>query len=217
MKTAIPIYPGVTQLDFAGPAQFLSLVPNMSIDILWFDTQPVMTDSGFSIQPTMAFENAPRYDVLILPGGPGQNAILQDETYLEFIRKHAAQARYVVGICTGSITLGKAGLLNGIRANSHWAFREQLAIFGAEPVDERVVMDGKFITGGGVSAGMDIALFLISKLTDSNMARLIQLLVEYEPDPPFRAGRPELAGPELTAAARGIIEKIPFLEEIGKS
>ena len=205
MKTGFLIFPGVTQLDFTGPIQMINLVPGMDVDLVWKDLNPVQTDAGFSVNPTMTIEEAPQYDVILLPGGPGQSHILQDDAYLEFVRKQAEGAKYVVGVCTGSITLAKAGVLEGRKANSHWAYTQHLGEFGAEFVDERVVVDGKFITGGGVTSGMDIALTFISELAGENAAKLIQLLVEYEPTPPFQAGRPELAGEQLTQMARAMI------------
>lgn len=198
------IFPGVTQLDFTGPLQFLNLIPGVNVELLWKDTNPVATDSGFSINPTMTHEQATNFDVIVLPGGPGQRAILNDDSYIQFVHKQGLAARYIMGVCTGSLTMARAGLLQGYKAGCHWAFTEQLAQFGCEFVDERIVVDRNRITGGGVTAGMDIALQLIAEVAGESVAKTIQLAVEYEPAPPFHAGRPELAGPVLEAKVRSM-------------
>ncbi|MEL6338731.1 MAG: DJ-1/PfpI family protein [Myxococcota bacterium] len=188
------IYPGVTQLDFTGPAQLLSQMPRAEIVVAWKNTKPVPTDSGFSINPTHAFEDVPPLDMICVPGGPGQGDMMDDEEVLSFLRHHGDQARYVTSVCTGSLLLAKAGLLDGYAAGCHWAWREKLSDFGARPVDERVVVDRNRITGGGVTAGIDFALTMIAEIAGERTAKGIQLAFEYDPTPPFSTGSPKRAG-----------------------
>ncbi len=206
MPRSIPIgfliYPRVTQLDATGPAQVLSRVPGAEIHMVWKNTDPVETDSGFSILPTIGFDECPPLDVLCVPGGTGQRVLMQDETVLAFLRRQGRQARYVTSVCTGALLLGAAGLLRGSQSACHWAFREELRAFGAEPVAERIVRDGNRITGGGVTAGIDFGLLLAAELAGEDAARSIQLFLEYDPQPPFDSGSPEKAGEKLTAAVR---------------
>lgn len=198
------LYPGVTQLDATGPAQILSRVPGAVIHMIWKSLDPVQTDAGFSINPTDDFANCPDLDVLCVPGGIGQRPLMADTDVLAFLARQGAQARYVTSVCSGSLLLGAAGLLKGYRSACHWAFREALPMFGAEPVAERVVRDRNRISGGGVTAGIDFGLTLAAELAGEEVAKEIQLFVEYNPAPPFTAGSPEGAGPELEARVRAI-------------
>ncbi len=202
------IYPDVTQLDATGPAQILSRMPGAVVHMIWKTEEPVRTDAGFSIMPTDTLESCPNLDVLCVPGGPGQKQLMDDEELLVFLRRQGEGARYVTSVCSGSLLLGAAGLMNGYKATCHWAFREMLPTFGAEPVAERIVKDRNRITGGGVTAGIDFGLALVAELTDEDTAKIIQLSVEYDPHPPFDTGTPEKAGPELEAQARSILENI---------
>ena len=217
MKIGFLIYPNVTQLDFSGPIQFLSMMPNTKVDVVWKDKHPVNTDSGFTLNPSMSFEEAPQFDVIVVPGGPGQRAIVDDTSYVDFVRDQGSKARYIMGVCTGSLILGRAGLLKGYRAGCHWAFSDELAQFGCTFIDERVVIDRNRITGGGVTSGMDIALRLIDIIAGEMVAKTIQLALEYEPVPPFHAGRPELAGPQLEAVVREMFNKSGLLSNEEKS
>ena len=196
------IYPGVTQLDATGPAQVLSRVPGAVIHMVWKNLDPVPTDAGFSILPTDSFGSCPDLDVICVPGGRGQSPLMADAVVLQFLATQGAQARYVTSVCGGSLLLGAAGLLNGYRSACHWAFREMLPNFGAEPVAERTVRDRNRISGGGVTAGIDFGLVLAAELAGDEVAKEIQLALEYDPAPPFDAGSPEKAGPELTAKVR---------------
>ena len=200
------IYPGVTQLDATGPAQVLSRLPNAIIHMVWKDLKPVSTDAGFSINPTDTFDSCPQLDVICVPGGFGQRALMDDADTLAFLRGQAGDARYVTSVCSGSLLLGAAGLLYGYRSACHWAFLDALRMFGAEPVAERVVRARNRITGGGVTAGIDFGLTLAAELAGDDVARAIQLFLEYNPQPPFDAGSPERAGPELEARVRKLIE-----------
>jgi len=160
----------------------------------------VATGKGWRIEPTTRFAECPPLDVLCVPGGSGQIALMEDEEVLAFLRRQAATARYVTAVCTGSLVLGAAGLLRGYRAASHWMSRDQLALLGATPVDERVVIDRNRITGGGVTAGIDFALTVVAALCGEEAAKRIQLALEYDPQPPFDCGSPEKAGPARVAA-----------------
>lgn len=198
------IYPGVTQLDATGPAQILSRVPGVVIHMIWKTRDPVPTDAGFSINPTDDFATCPDLDVICVPGGIGQRPLMADAEVLAFLARQGEQARYVTSVCSGSLLLGAAGLLKGYRSACHWAFRDALPMFGAEPVAERIVRDRNRMSGGGVTAGIDFGLALAAELAGEDVAKEIQLFVEYNPAPPFDAGSPESAGPELEARVRAL-------------
>ncbi len=199
------LYPGVTQLDATGPAQILSRVPGAVIHMIWKTCDPVLTDAGFSINPTDDFDSCPDLDVVCVPGGMGQRALMSDAEVLGFLTRQGEQARYVTSVCSGSLLLGAAGLLKGYRSACHWAFRDLLPLFGAEPVAERIVRDRNRMSGGGVTAGIDFGLALAAELAGEDVARTIQLFVEYNPAPPFDAGSPERAGPEIMARVRAAL------------
>lgn len=196
------IYPGVTQLDATGPAQVLSLAPGAQIHMVAKTLDAVATDAGFSILPTDGFETCPQLDVLCAPGGLGQVAVMRDPESLAFLKRQGDAARYVTSVCSGSLILGAAGLLQGYTSACHWAFRDMLPAFGAIPSTDRVVRDRNRISGGGVTAGIDFGLALAAELGGEAVAKEIQLFIEYAPAPPFDAGRPESAGPELEARVR---------------
>lgn len=196
------LYPGVTQLDATGPAQVLSLVPGAQIHMVAKTMDAVATDAGFSILPTDSFDTCPQLDVLCAPGGLGQVAVMRDPESLAFLKRQGDAARYVTSVCSGSLILGAAGLLQGYTSACHWAFREMLAAFGATPAADRVVRDRNRISGGGVTAGIDFGLALAAELAGEEIAKEIQLFIEYAPAPPFDAGRPETAGPALEARVR---------------
>ena len=192
----IPIYPGITHLDFTGPHQFFSRVPNAKVIVASVGGQPIPADSiTFSGLADLA--SVERCDVICVPGGYGCTDAMRDPVYMASIKRLAASARYVTSVCTGSLILGAAGLLKGKRAACHWAWRDLLTHFGAIPDDGRVVRDRNIITGGGVTAGIDFALTLIAELAGSDAAQMIQLALEYAPAPPFDAGRPERAPKDI--------------------
>ena len=155
LHIGILLYPDVTQLDATGPAQFLARLPGAKLHMIWKTKDPVPTDAGFSIVPTTTFVDCPELDVICVPGGFGQVALMTDAETLDFLRRQAATARYVTSVCTGSLVLGAAGLLKGYRSACHWAWRDLLTDFGAIPVAERVVRDRNRISGGGVTAGIE--------------------------------------------------------------
>jgi cyclohexyl-isocyanide hydratase len=196
------IFPRLTQLDMTGPYEVLARLPNTQVDLVARTLAPVTTDRGMQIVPTVTYETCPPLDVVMVPGGPGQQDLMEDEATLAFLRKQAATAKYVTSVCTGSLVLGAAGLLKGRRATSHWAAIEHLALLGAIPMSEKVVVDGNIVTGAGVTSGIDFALTLAAILEGEQVAREIQLQIEYDPDPPFDSGSPKTALPETLAAAR---------------
>lgn len=196
------LFPDVTQLDLTGPAQFFSSMPGASVDLVWKTRDPVPTDAGFSIVPTVDFSDAPQADVLMVPGGPGVFEMLDDTETLDFVRMQAAGARFVTSVCTGAFVLGAAGLLQGRRATTHWSSHPMLELLGAVPVHERVVRDGNLITGGGVTAGLDFALTVLAELYGDDAARAAQLGFEYDPHPPFDAGHPTSADADQDQVSR---------------
>ncbi|MBK4723379.1 DJ-1/PfpI family protein [Azospirillum sp. YIM DDC1] len=193
------LFPDVTQLDLTGPYEVLARVPGAQVHLLWKTLDPVRSDTGLTILPTTTLAEAPPFDLILVPGGGGINALLTDDEVLGFLEERASRTRFLAGICTGSLALGAAGLLDGKRAATHWASRNFLAAYGATPVAERVVVDGTLFTGGGVTAGIDVALRIVGNLFGVDSAKLVQLAIEYDPQPPFDAGSPDRAGERLTA------------------
>ncbi len=205
-RSGMLVFPNLTQLDLTGPYEVLSWLPGTETLLLWKDLHPVRSEHGLAILPTTALAECPPLDLVLVPGGPGINPLLEDAEVLAFLRRAAAAARYVVGICTGSLVLGAAGLLRGRRAGTHWMSRDLLPAFGAAPVAERVVRDGNLYTGGGVTAGIDVALSLAAEIAGRAAAEAIQLAIEYDPAPPFASGSPETADPAVLAAVRARAE-----------
>jgi cyclohexyl-isocyanide hydratase len=206
IRIGMLLFPQITQLDLTGPFEVLARVPEAEVSLLWKSIEPVTSSTRLTLQPTLALADAPQFDVLVVPGGAGAIPLLEDQETLQFLRHQAKRARYVTAVCTGSLLLGAAGLLDGYEATTHWAYHELLAACGAKPIKNRVVVDRDRITGGGVTAGMDFALRLAAELCGEDTARAIQLCLEYDPEPPFRAGTPALAGAELTAQVRAWFE-----------
>jgi cyclohexyl-isocyanide hydratase len=193
------LFPKVTQLDLTGPLQVLSRVPGASIHLVWKRIEPVPSDAVLRLLPTTTYADCPQLDVICVPGGSGADDMLNDDETLGFLRRQAPGARFVTAVCTGSLVLGAAGLLDGYRATTHWSAMQYLARFGAEPTPTRVCTDRNRITGGGVTAGIDFALTLAAVLADATTAQMIQLGLEYDPAPPFAAGSPAIAPPEVVA------------------
>ncbi|GAP96646.1 ThiJ/PfpI family protein [Leptolyngbya sp. NIES-2104] len=170
-------------------------MPDTQVHLLWKTLEPVKSSEGLSLLPTMTFEQCPALDVLCVPGGAiGQVEMMRDEEVLNFLRQQGETAKFITSVCTGSLILVAAGLLQGYRAACHWAFRDQLAMLGVEVRTERIVIDRNRITGGGVTAGIDFGLLVAAKLVGEETAKVIQLVLEYNPAPPFDAGSPETAG-----------------------
>ncbi|MCR9079431.1 MAG: DJ-1/PfpI family protein [Hyphomonadaceae bacterium] len=197
ISVAFLVFPNVTQLDLTGPAQVLSRLGNVTLNLVWKDTEPVPTDAGFPLLPTATFEEVTRADILCVPGGLGTMEVMQDAQVLDWLRKIAADADWVTSVCTGSLVLGAAGLLKGYKSACHWASVDQLEYFGATPVRERIVEDRNRFSGGGVTSGIDFALALAARIRGEDFARFIQLSIEYDPNPPFDAGSPEKVPPEI--------------------
>ena len=200
------LFPDLTQLDLTGPWEVLTRVPGARCHLLARDLAPIASNSGgLAIVPTMTFASAPQLDVLCVPGGPGRLAAMEDASLLAFLVRQASGCRYVTAVCTGSLVLAAAGLLRDRRATTHWMSLQRLARFGAEPIKARVVEDGKFITGGGVTAGIDFGLTLAERLGGRALAQSIQLSIEYDPHPPY-AGSPDAADPAVVEAANARAE-----------
>jgi len=202
LQIGLLVFPKVTQLDLTGPLQVFSSVTGAKVHLVWKRIEPVPSDSVMTLTPTVTFADCPQLDVICVPGGGGQVALMTDPETLDFLRRQAATARYVTSVCTGSLVLGAAGLLKGYRSACHWAWREMLSDFGAVPVAERVVRDRNRISGGGVTAGIDFGLTVAAELAGEEVAKSIQLVLEYDPHPPFDSGSPEKAGPERVQRLR---------------
>lgn len=186
LRVVMLVYPRMTQLDLTGPFEILSRVGGARIELAWKKwRKPVEDASGLKIMPTTAFGMISECDLLFVPGGPGQLELMEDWETLDFLRRMAESARFITSVCTGSLLLGAAGLLKGYRATCHWLSLPQLALLGAVPVSERVVVDRNRITGAGVTSGIDFGLTLAGQLMGEDEARRIALAVEYDPAPPF--------------------------------
>ena len=199
------LYPDVTHLDFTGPHQFLSRLPGARVTVAWMEGGELAVD-GLILAHLTRLEDIQACDILCIPGGFGTTNAMQDAAFLDQIRRLAGMSRYVTSVCTGSLILAAAGLLTGKRAACHWAWRDHLALFGAIPDPARVVRDGNVFTGGGVTAGIDFALTLAAEVAGDAFAKTLQLGLEYAPAPPFNAGRPETAPPEILALSKGFYE-----------
>lgn len=207
------LFPRMTQLDLTGPYEVFTKLPGARVLLLWKTLQPVEDNTGLRMLPHAALHDHPPLDIVCVPGGFGVNALMEDPEVLDWLRTVAATARYVGSICTGSLVLGAAGLLRGRRATSHWSARDLLAQFGATPTAGRVVRDGNVFTGGGVTAGIDFALTMVAELAGTAVAQAIQLQIEYAPAPPFDAGSPETAPPDVLQAVRSATAAARHLRE----
>lgn len=187
------LFDNVTQLDFSGPVQVLSRMPGAQIFVTSKDGAPVTTDCGFSILPTASFSNCPPADIICVPGGHGVRDAIADSAIVAFVRTQAENATWITSVCTGAFILGAAGLLQGRRATCHWGYTHLLPLMGAKHEPARVVRDGNLVTAGGVTSGIDFAFELIAMISGEDVARSIQLALEYDPAPPFTSGTPETA------------------------
>lgn len=205
LQIAMLIYPSMFDVDLIGPQTFLARLGDADVFHVWKDREPVTSDLGLTYRARHDFDSCPKdLDILFVPGGlKGTIPAMRDPAVIGFLADRGAQARYVTSVCTGSLLLGAAGLLDGYRATSYWMVRDLLPLFGAELVHERVVIDRNRITGGGATAGLDFGLTLASLLRGEDHAKTIQLLVEYDPQPPFDAGAPERAPAEIVEGIRG--------------
>ncbi len=212
------LYPGLTQLDMTGPAQVLARMPGSKLHFVWKDIE-VIRDGALAFLPTETFNMCPQLDMICVPGGYGCTAMMEDEEVLNWLRTQAKGAQYVTSVCTGSLILAAAGLMTGYKAGCHWAWRDQLALFGAIPVAERVVEDRNRISGGGVTAGIDFAFRIVERLHGRDTAEMIQLAIEYDPTP-LGGGTPETAHKEILEAtlremtARGLDQRLAGIKSV---
>jgi len=198
------LYPRLTQLDFTGPYEILARMPGAEAIIASKDGGSLVTEMGLTFANLRALADIDRADMIMIPGGPGQTQAMLDPVFMAEVKRLGEGAQYITSVCTGSLILGAAGLIKGKRAGTHWAYRDLLPIFGAIADDARVVRDGNCITGGGVTAGIDIALSIVADLAGEDTAKMIQLAIEYAPAPPFSSGRPETAEPKTVEAVKSL-------------
>ncbi len=187
------IFPDMTQLDFTGPYEVFSQMPGCEVRVIAATLQPIAARGGLKFIPDTAMADAPPLDLVFVPGGPGVGPLMEDRAVLEFLRRQSQQAKYVTSVCTGALVLGAAGLLKGYRATTHWLSLDLLPVFGTTAMPDRVVFDRNRITGGGVTAGIDFALSIAGEILGADAAKSIQLLIEYNPAPPFACGHPATA------------------------
>ena len=202
MDIGLLVYPRHTPLDLIGPWEVLARLPGARTHLIWTRPGPVQADGGIEISATISFSDAPMLDMLVVPGGPGQLSLMKHTLLLEFIRECAESSSWVCSVCTGALLLAQAGVLRGRRATTHWLARDTLRAFGVEVLDDRYVFDGKFATAAGVSAGIDLALELVRRVSGDETACEIGLQIEYDPAPPLDCGSPAKAPPAVVQRLR---------------
>jgi cyclohexyl-isocyanide hydratase len=208
LNIGILIFPRMDQTDATGPLAVMSRLPDAKVHMIGTERGPFPDMRGLILTPQMTFDDAPALDLLLVTGGPGQQALMNNDGLLEFIRKHVAAGKPLFSVCTGALICGAAGILKGRRATTHWASFDLLPYFGAIPVRERVVMDGNVVFAAGVTAGIDGALTVASLLRSDAIAQKIQLDIQYAPEPPFQSGVPETAPPPVLSAARAAYQPL---------
>ncbi len=206
LQIAMLIYPEMTAMDMVAPQLVFANLPNSRVHLVWKEMVPIVCDSGLTVLPTATLEQCPAdLDVLFVGGSKAATwPLMHDKTIMDFLADRGARAQWVTSVCTGSLLLAAAGLLNGYQATSHWAVRHLLTALGAQPKEERVVSDRNRLTGGGITAGIDFALMLASKLCGPDFAQTLQLILEYDPEPPFPGGSPHHAAPAILQMAQNI-------------
>jgi transcriptional regulator GlxA family with amidase domain len=205
MKIAIPLFDKVTALDAIGPYEVLSRLPGAELKFVGFEPGPVKTDNGMlSLNVETALEEFTDPDVLVVPGGFGTRPLTRDQRMLDWVRQVHATSEWTTSVCTGSLVLAAAGLLDGLEATTHWCAMETLQRLGARPTGRRVVVQGKIVTAAGVSSGIDMALFLAGQIAGDKIAQAIQLGIEYDPQPPYDSGSPEKAPEDVVALVRHV-------------
>jgi len=202
LTVGLLVFPDLTQLDLTGPYEVLSRTPGMRVLLIGTQAGPIRSEWGLTFGTDCTLENAPPVDILCIPGGVGVNALLSDDGVLDAVAALGERAAWVTSVCTGALVLGAAGLLRGHQATTHWLSHDLLADLGATPVEARTVRDRNRITGGGVTAGIDFALFLVAELRGREVAERVGLMIEYSPAPPFRMGSPRHAPPALVQAVQ---------------
>ncbi|MEM9086777.1 MAG: DJ-1/PfpI family protein [Pseudomonadota bacterium] len=200
-RVVIPVFDGVTQLDFSGPAQMFAKVPDLDLCIASKDAKPVETDSGFDVVAPYTFADCPAADLICVPGGGGVMNAIKDPYFLSFVERQCQQAKYITSVCTGMFALGALGLVKGRKVTTHWGYTDVISDCGGIYTEGRVVVDGNLITAGGVTSGVDFSLTVISEVFGEETARLIQLAMQYNPQPPFESGHPSVATSETLAQA----------------
>jgi transcriptional regulator GlxA family with amidase domain len=202
------LYPGVTQLDFTGPFEVFARLPHARCTLASVAGGTIRADGGIAFAGVARLAEITQCALLCVPGGFGTVTALGDPVYIAALRRLGSQAQYVTSVCTGSLLLAAAGLLRGKKAACHWAWRHLLTVFAIEPSADRIVVDGNVITGGGVTAGIDMAIAVTAQIAGVDFAQMVQLALEYAPEPPFDCGRPERARPEIVAAAQKRLDAV---------
>jgi cyclohexyl-isocyanide hydratase len=202
MQVNIVLIPDMVQLDATGPFEVMARVPGWTLDLVAASLEPVRTERGLTILPTRTRETALPADLFVVPGGSGIDRAMLDADWVAYAKREAERAKFVFGICTGSLLLAASGVLKGRTAGGHWLSRALLAKFDVTPSEERMTLDGKFYTSGGVTSGIDMALRVVADVAGEETARKIQLQIEYDPAPPFPGGTPMSSPPEITTALR---------------
>lgn len=204
LHIAMVIFQGMTQLDFSAPFEVLARIPGAQVEVVAETLEPVASDTGLRLLPTHTFASSVQPDLLFVPGGPGQNAQMTNPAMIGYLAATGKNAAYVTSVCTGSLLLAAAGLLQGYKATCHWLSIDQLSLLGVVAQQQRVVVDRNRITGAGVTSGMDFALTVVAALRGDELARRLELLLEYDPQPPYRSGTPSLAGPAMVQQVRAL-------------
>lgn len=215
LQIGVLAFPKMTALDSLAPFEVLARTPNSTTHLVWKDRAPIAGDTGLSVTPSMSFAESPQFDVLVVPGGPGQNELMDDEELFTYLRSQAKGARWITSVCTGSLLLAAAGLLTGYKATCHWLSLDFLRLFPVDVVPDRVVIDRDRVTGGGVTSGVDFAFVLLALLRGEETAKVVQLMLEYDPAPPFRSGHPNVAEDHTVQAVRKLAARM--LERRGET
>ena len=206
MQIVIPLFDRFTALDAVGPYEVLSRLPDTEVTFVAAERGPVRNDSrSLALVADRSLAEVTEADVLVVPGGPGTRAMLDDPALIEWVRRLHTTTQWTTSVCTGALVLGAAGVLQGLRATTHWLQLERLAEFGAVPTGERVVIEGKVMTAAGVSSGIDMALSLAARVAGDDVAQAIQLGIEYDPQPPFNSGSTATAPPEIVSLVRDLV------------
>lgn len=200
MHCNIVTVPDMVQLDITGPFEVLARTPGWTVDLVAATMDPVRTDRGLRLLPNVTREMAKASDIIVIPGGTGIDTAMLDPEWVAYVKREAAQAKYIFGVCTGSLLLGAAGVLKGRHSGGHWQARDLLSQFGAIVSNDRMTRDGNIYTSGGVTSGIDMALRVVGDLEGEAVARKIQLAMEYDPEPPFKGGNPYTSPPEIVQA-----------------
>lgn len=209
LNIGIFLYPGMTMLDAYAPLQLLSFAEGFHCFTFAKTSEPLPCDAGVNLLPNYGFADCPHIDILLVAGGSNPYQPMQDEATLAFLRKAAGDAKYITSVCTGALILASAGLLDGYQTACHWAYKDAFKRFErVEVLDQRVVVDRNHISGGGITAGLDFALTLVAQLQGAAAANTLQLLLEYDPQPPFNSGSPKTAAPELVAGVQAEVRKL---------